>query len=284
MIKRKIIFSQITRVPMLSGAVQQGMSLLRDPQVDMGKLAQALQNDPGITANILRLANTPYFGSVNRVNNLRDAVVRLGATRVSQLLLTVAVTPRISEELEGYDQPPCSLLEQSLAIAVAAELMADELHLKLPAYTFTAGLLANIGKIVMNQFLDNEYEKVADHIEKQAVSFEVGEREILGTDHPEIGAELLASWNLPDEIVLVVRHFRDPETSPRQDLALDLVHIGAAVAGMTGIGQGLDGMQYPISPEVVERLGVSEDNVQNVMVKLLEHVDKLREVLPKCGA
>ncbi len=282
MIKRKIILSQITRVPVLSSAVQEGMRLLRDPQVDMGNLAKVLQHDPGITANILRLANTPYFGSMSRVNNLRDAVVRLGAKRVSQLLLTVAVTPRISGDLEGYDQAPCTLLEQSLAIAVASELVAAELGIDAPPHTFTAGLLANIGKIVLSQFLDNEYEQVNTLVESENVSFEEAERRVLGADHAEIGAELLASWNLPEEIVRVVRLFRDPESCPERDVALDLVHVGSAAAAMTGIGQGLDGMQYPVSEAVVERLGLTENQVQEVMVKLLEHVAKLKEVLPKC--
>ena len=283
MIKRKIIFSQISRVPVLSGAVQEGLSQLRDPQVDMGALAQVLQNDPGITVNILRLANTPYFGSVNRVSNLRDAVVRLGAKRVSQLLLTVAVTPRISGELEGYDQAPCTLLEQSLAIAVASELVATELGIDAPSHTFTAGLLANIGKIVLSQFLDNEYEQVTAQVESENVSFEEAERRVLGADHTEIGAELLAYWNLPEEIVRVVRHFRAPDACPEQDPTLDLVHVGSVVAAMTGIGQGLDGMQYPLSDVVVQRLGLTEDMVQDVMAKLVEHVAKLKEVLPKCG-
>ncbi|WP_031386003.1 HDOD domain-containing protein [Desulfonatronum thiodismutans] len=282
MIKRKIILSQITRVPVLSSAVQEGMRLLRDPQMDMGALANVLQHDPGITANILRLANTPYFGSMSRVNNLRDAVVRLGAKRVSQLLLTVAVTPRISGELEGYDQAPCTLLEQSLAIAVASELAAAELGIDAPSHTFTAGLLANIGKIVLSQFLENEYEQVNALVECENVSFEEAERRILGASHAEIGAELLASWNLPEEIVRVVRHFRAPESCPERDVALDLVHVGSAAAAMTGIGQGLDGMQYPVSEAVVERLGLTEAQVREVLVKLLEHVAKLKEVLPKC--
>ncbi|TVQ99445.1 MAG: HDOD domain-containing protein [Desulfovibrionales bacterium] len=283
MIKRKLILSQVRRVPMLSGTVQEGLRLLQDPQVDMGSLAQALQHDPGITANILRLVNTPYFGSVNRVNNLRDAVVRLGAKRISHLLLTVAVTPRISGELAGYDQAPCTLLEQSLSIAVAAELTAAELCITAPPHTFTAGLLANIGKIVINQFLHGEYEQVNTQVEQENLSFEAAERNVLGVDHPEIGAELLAFWNLPEDLVRVVRHFRDPENSPEQDLTLDLVHVGSVVACMTGIGQGVDGMQYRISEAVVLRLGLDESMVQNVMVKLVDHVEKIKEVLPKCG-
>lgn len=283
MIKRKIILSQIHRVPMLSGTVQEGLCLLRDPRVDMGRLARVLQHDPGITANILRLVNTPYFGSVNRVNNLRDAVVRLGAKRISQLLLTVAVTPRISGEFTGYDQAPCTLLEQSLSIAVASELTAAELSLDAPSHTFTAGLLANIGKIVLSQFLNTDYDQVNALVECEGLTFEEAERSILGTDHGEIGAELLASWNLPEEIVRVVRHFRAPSLCPEQDLTLDLVHVGSVVAGLTGIGQGLDGMQYRICEAIVDRLGLSEDMVQNVMLNLVEHVEKLKEVLPKCG-
>ncbi len=283
MMKRKIILAQVKRLPVLPSSVQTAMELLRDPEVDMSSLAGALQYDPGITANILRLANSAFFGAMHRITTLRDAVVRLGARRVSQLLLTVAVSPRISGEVAGYDLPPCALLEQSLAIAVASELVAGECGVEAPAHTFTAGLLSNVGKIVLDQFLGVNGEEVTSVAESEGMSFEDAERRVLGTDHAEVGAELLQFWNLPEEIVNVVRYRLHPENCPNPSLVLDLVHAGDAIARLTGVGQGLDGMQYRVSEAVMIRLGLSDAAVDKVMIALLEHVDKLKELLPKCG-
>lgn len=284
MMKRKIILAQVKRLPVLPSSVQTAMNLLQDPQVDMGSLAAALQYDPGITANILRLANSAYFGAVHRITTLRDAVVRLGEKRVAQLLLTVAVAPRISGEVAGYDMPPCALLEQSLAVATASELVAVECGIAPPAHTFTAGLLANVGKVVLDQFMGVDAEPITDLALTEGISFEQAERRVLGVDHLEVGAELLAYWNLPDEIVNVVRYRLRPEECPEPSTVLDLVHAGDAIARLTGMGQGLDGMHYQVSEPVTARLGLNETTVERVMVKLLEHVGKLKDLLPKCGS
>lgn len=283
MMKRKIILAQIKRLPVLPSSVQTAMELLRDPQVDMGKLADALRHDPGITANILRLANSAYFGAVHRITTLRDAVVRLGEKRVSQLLLTVAVSPRISGEVAGYDLPACALLEQSLTTAIAAELVARECGVTAPPHTFTAGLLANAGKMVLDRFLGVDAETITELAVQEGISFEKAERRVLGTDHVEVGAELLQYWNLPEEIVNVVRYRLQPEDCPKPDTALDLVHAGDAIARLTGMGQGLDGMQYRVSEAATARLQLDDAAVERVMAELLEHVNKIKELLPKCG-
>ncbi|HDQ41515.1 MAG TPA: HDOD domain-containing protein [Desulfonatronum sp.] len=274
--KREIILTRIGQLPVLPASVQKAMELLRDSEVDLGRLAQVMQHDPGITANILRLVNSAYFGAVHPISTLRDAVVRLGAKRVTQVLLTVAVLPRISGEQPGYDLPQDALLDHSLAIAVASELVAVECGIKAPAYTFTAGLLANIGKIVLDQFLGEHGEEVVQLAEQEGVSFESAECRVLGTDHVEVGAELLRFWNLPGEIVDVVRYRLQPEDCPRPNPALDLVHAGDAIARLTGMGQGLDGMQYRISEAVMGRLQLDHDKVEQIMIALLEHVQAIK--------
>ena len=279
MIKRKMILAQVKRLPPLPAAIPEAMNLMRDPQVDMGRLATVLQFDPAITANILRLANSSYFGAVHSITTLRDAVVRLGARRVSQLVLTVAVAPKISTDIKGYDLPPSALLEHSLAIAVGSELVAAEVKVEPPSHTFTAGLLANIGKTVMGQFLEIDAGDILALAETEGLSFEEAERQVLGIDHLEVGAELLRGWNLPEEIVEVVQYRLTPEDCPSKNPALDLVHAGDAIARMTGIGQGLDGMQYRVSETVINRLRLSPEGMENVMGLLPEHVEKLQAVL-----
>ena len=279
MIKRKMILAQVKRLPPLPAAIPEAMNLMRDPQVDMGRLARVLQFDPAITANILRLANSSYFGAVHNITTLRDAVVRLGARRVAQLVLTVAVAPKISTDVKGYDLPPKALLEHSLAIAVASELVAAEIRVEPPSHTFTAGLLANIGKTVLGQFLEIDAEDILTLAETEGLSFEEAERRVLGVDHLEVGAELLRAWNLPEEIVEVVQYRLAPEDCPSKNPALDLVHAGDAIARMTGIGQGLDGMQYRVSEAVVNRLGISPEGMETVMGLLPEHVAKLQAIL-----
>ncbi|NCC23883.1 MAG: HDOD domain-containing protein [Deltaproteobacteria bacterium] len=282
MIKRKIILARIKRIEDLPSSVGKALKTMNDPDVDMGQLTSVLERDPAITANILRLANSAYFGATHKIASLRDAVVRLGSKQLFQLMLTVAVAPRMSPAVSGYDMPACALLEQSLAVAVASELSAATLDIQAPPHTFTAGLLANIGKIVLGQFLEVSGQEIVSLAEEREIPFDQAEREILGIDHLEVGAELLRNWSIPEEIVQVVRYRLQPDLLPSRNLALDLVHVGDAITRMTGIGQGFDGMHYPISGQVIERLGMNSRHVEQIMSLLVDRVEELQRLLPKC--
>ena len=282
MTRREEILLRIRDIPPLPASIQEAMSLLRDPDVDMSRLARVIEHDPSMTANVLKLVNSPYFAGHTKISTVREAIVRIGARQLSQLLLTVGVVPRVKGELVGYDLPPCALLEHSLAVAVASELVARVVGRTPPPHTFTAGLLVNIGKTALGDFLEVDAEEILEAAEAEGLTFVQAERKVLGIDHAEAGAVLLQSWSVPPEIVEVVRHRLDPDSFDGDNPALDLVHAGDAVARMTGIGQGLDGMQYRLSERVLERLDLAPAQMELVMADLLEHVAELRDVLAKC--
>ncbi len=281
MIKRNLILARVKKIETLPAALQDAMQLLRDPEVDMQKLAQTLEYDPNLTVTLLRVANAPYFGAAHKITTMRDAIVRLGSKRVWELLLTVAAAQYLKHEVKGYDLPPQALLEQSLALAVASELLANELSVEAPDFTFTAGLLANVGKMVMGQFLEIDGSKIVQLAEEKEISFEEAERQTLGVDHAEAGAVLLREWSIPEDIVQVVEYRLKPDEFQGRSLALDLVHAADASVRMAGVGQGMDGMQYAVSEAVFERLGVTEETFMNVLDKLIERLETLRATLSK---
>jgi len=278
MSKREEILKKLRTVPPLPPAVQKTMALLQDPEASIADLAKVIQLDPGLTANILRLANSSALGAMREVTTVREALVRLGANRVGQLVLASGAAPQLRGATKGYDLPPGALLEHSIATALAAEELARALNITPPEDLFTAGLLANVGKTVMGEFLEVDVTPILERAHEDMIPFQEAERCILGIDHAELGALLLESWNLPQRIVEVVRWYLEPDDYEGENLTLDLVHAGEGLAKMSSIALGVDGLHYHPSTFVIQRLGLTPEIVESVMAVVVEKAADLREV------
>ncbi len=279
MSKREAILKSLERIPPLPAAVGKSLALLGDPDVDLSEMARAIELDPGLTANILRLANSSALGSMRSIGTVREALVRLGAKRVGQLVMAAGAAPQLSPETIGYDLPPGALLEHSIATALAAEELARACKIPIPEHAFTAGLLATVGKTVLAGFLNVDVTPILELAHSEMIPFQEAERRILGIDHAEVGALLLERWNLPASIVDVVRNYLTPDDYPGVNTTLDLVHAGEALAKLSSIALGVDGLHYHPSTLVVERLGLTPEIVETVMASVVDKAAELREAL-----
>ena len=280
MSRREEIINALSSVPPLPAAVQRTLSLLRRPEIDLSEIARAIEIDVYITANILRLANSPQFGGVRTICTLREALIRLGARRVGQLIIAAGVSPEVKREIKSYDLPAGALLEHSLATALAAEALAKKTGKTPPSNAFTAGLLANVGKIVLGTYMDVDSQPILDLAYREMISFDQAEDRLLGINHAEVGARLLELWNLPEDIVEVVRWRLDPDDYPEgENLTLDLVHAGEILAKMSSIALGIDGLLYRPSTYVIQRLNLTPEIVEEVMAQVAVDAAKLRETL-----
>jgi HD-like signal output (HDOD) protein len=278
MSRRQEILDSLDRVEKMPTAVQRAITLLNDPEADMGELARVIEHDPGLTSNILRMANSSYFGGVRTITTVREAVVRLGAQHVFKLVMALGVAPQARKEVRGFGLEPGKLLLHSIAVALAAEELGRQLNLRAPEHTFTAGLLSNLGKIVLGTFLEIDAQPILKLVNEEGIPFEQAERQVLGIDHAEVGAALLKLWGLPAPIVTVVRHHLTPDEYDGVDLSLDLVHVADILAKNCGMGLGLDGMNYLPSARVAERLKLSPEVLERTVAAIMDHVQELNEL------
>lgn len=270
------ILEKVRAVPSIPTSAVQVVELANNPDANIPELRRLVELDPGLTANVLRLANSAYFGGVGTIDSIQEAIVRLGMKRVFHLALSSAVAPLEQPPIRGYDLPPGGLLRHCVCTAIAAEELGHVLELDPPEQTFTAGLLHDVGKIVLGTFLEVDAQPIMKLAYEEEVSFEEAERRILGTDHPEVGALLLQEWNIPAGMVQVVRWHHEPERFEGDNrLVLDLVHIADELARMIGAGTGLDGLNYTISEDVLKRLKVTTRTAEDVVSKVVTDLEEL---------
>lgn len=276
--KEHRIGAQVEKFPGMPGPAVKLLALVDDPGVSVTQIESILRQDAGLTANLLRLANSAYFGFPSKVGSVRQAVILLGMKRLVQMIIATCTSAIMDRTVPGYDLPAGELWRHSLAVSVAAEGLVCELKLDAAEEIFTAALLHDIGKIVMGQFVQDDYARIALALE-QGLAFETAETIVLGTNHAEIGAQVLSKWSLPEGIVHAVRWHHEPEKAERSDPMLDVVHVANMLCLMIGIGVGREGLNYQPSPVATKRLGITTSHLEKVASQTLQWANELSQAL-----
>lgn len=269
--RRLAILNALNQIPPLPSAAVELLRLIREDKASAAEMADSLRLDPGLTANVLKLANSSAHAG-GGVIDVGDAVARLGMRAIANLAVAGAAVSMLDGSVTGYDLPPGCLLAQSLGVALGVEALAFRLGIRPPAHAFTAGLLATVGKVVLGAFVEVDVASVIETALAKKIPFHEAEKLVLGIDHAQVGAVLLKRWNLPPEIVSVVRYRLDPDSAPAVDPALDLVHAADAMVRLMGVGVGLDALFHQPSAAVIERLGLDEALIEDVLADLFPRV------------
>ena len=275
---RESVLEKVASIPSMPTAANTVVGLLKNPDVDINTLMRAIEFDQGLTSNVLRLANSAYFAGPRTIGSLRDAIVRLGMNRIFQLVIMSAIVPVARHEIRGYDLPPGKLLEHSIAVAIGAEEIAKCMKIKAPFLTFTAGLLHDLGKVVLSTFIEVDVQRIVNLAYSGEASFEAAEAEVLGIDHAETGALLLQAWNLPEGIVNAVKYHHRPDDFEGDALVVDLVHLADSLALTNGLGRGFDGLNYKPSALVLERRKLEGCSTDDVVAKMMEGIEEFRDL------
>jgi putative nucleotidyltransferase with HDIG domain len=262
----------------MPGAALKLLTVADDPGATVQQIEDVLRHDPGLTANVLKLANSAYFGVPSKIGSVRQAVMLLGLKRLVQMVVATCTSAIIDRGVPGYDLPAGELWRHSLAVSVAARGLANELKIRAADEIFTAGLLHDVGKLVLGEFVQEDYSDILQAL-AQGMTFEAAEAAVLGIDHAEIGARVLAQWSLPDNIVHAVRWHHAPEKFGGVDIMLDVVHVANMLCLMIGIGVGREGLLHEPSPVVTRRLGLEPQHLEKVASQTLQWVGELSQAL-----
>ncbi len=255
---------QVRDLPALPAAVVRVMQLTDDPKAGTADVARAMASDQALAARVLRLANSAFYGSSRRISTVSEAVTTLGMRTTRNLVMATSCQEMLEQDIAGYALPRGALWRHSLACASAARALAQRARYRATEEAFVAGLLHDIGKVVLNTYLKEQFARVFLRAARGDMTFAQAEREVLGFDHAEAGARLLERWNLPDSLVTAVRWHHAPLASPSPSLLPCLVHVADAVCLTLGIGLGLDGLAYMFHPEALAALDLTVADFEQV--------------------
>jgi putative nucleotidyltransferase with HDIG domain len=267
----------IKSFPSMPGTAVKLLALIDDPGMSVVQIEEILRHDPGLTANVLKLANSAYFGVPAKVGSIRQAVILLGLKRLIQMVIASCMCAVLDRSVPGYDLPPGALWRHSIAVSVAAEGLVGELKLNAAEEIFTAALLHDVGKLIMGELVKENAPKLEAAL-KEGISYEAAETIVFGTNHAEVGGRILETWSLPGSIINAVRWHHQPDAAVQSDTMLEIVHVANVLCLMIGCGVGREGLQYRLSDDVAERLGLNSQHLEKVASQTLQWVDELESV------
>ena len=275
---REEILARVRDIPALPPGALDIIRLLRADDYAIEQVQRKIELDPSLTSRVLAAANSALFKGSSSITSVREAVVRLGSETVFHLAVAGAVEPLAIQPIRGYDLPGGELLKHSMGVAYGSEMLAQRVGCPCPPHTFTSGILHDLGKIILGTYLEVNAEPIRELAFAQHISFDQAEKELLGTNHAEIGAELLTAWNIPACITDVVRWHHEVDAYPGDDnLAIDLVHTANILCRMSGFGMGTEGLNYTISPASIKRLAVTNDIAEELISSIPQTLSELAQ-------
>ena len=269
-----LILDDVKSFPSMPAAALKLLTLLKDENTSNTQIEQILRYEPGLTANILKLTNSAFFGLPKQIGSIRQAILMIGWKKLIQIVLASCVSAIIDKPVQGYDLSPGDLWRHSIAVSVASETLVKELKLSVSEEVFTAALLHDVGKMVLGRYVKEDIALI-DGEELQDVPFEQVERSIFGIDHAEIGANILKRWSFPPSMISAVRWHHEPDGAPKTSHLIDVVHVADVLCLMSGIGVGREGLQYRPSPTACERIGLTEAHLEKVASQTLRCANQI---------
>lgn len=257
------------------------MRVAEDPQATGDDLNRVLSNDPTLSARILKIVNSAYYGVRRDVTSVGTAIALLGFAAVK----SIAIAASLSRMFRGGSVPggfeARELWRHTIAVATATRALAPKVSGVDPSEAFLAGLMHDIGIIVELQACREEFSAtIAALASDESLSFLDAEALHIGATHEAFGFALCSAWRFPAALATVAGYHHRPLLLDEQEGRLSaLVHIGDHLAASASLGYSRTVDGAAIDPLVLQRLGLDSDDIQVVAVTLAAQVDDVFQLL-----
>jgi len=281
---RERLLGRVKELPTLSTSLARLSQLVRDEASSAADFEDVIRPDPALTANLLRVANSAYFGLRSHAGSARQAITLLGLKRVFEVAASAAFAPVIPRALAGYDLRAEDFWRHCVAVAVLSERLAAELRCGTPDLLFTAGLLHDVGKLAAGAFVAEGQARILERT-RAGLSFAAAEREVLGICHDELGGAVAEAWNLPPAVRAAARWHHQPCEAP-QDVdptLVALVHVADALAHQLGFGTDVGELARRVEAGAERRLGVKVQKLEAVACAGLEQIGEMSALFQGSG-
>jgi len=254
------------------------MSIVEDPESSLPDLSKVIGYDSAVTANLLKVANSAYFGRPGKFDSVHQAIVYLGMDHVVDLVLLASGADNLKPEQTGYDLQKGDLWKYSVLSALIARELAENKGIGETHLIFTAALLKDIGKVILDLYVGDAFEEINTMVAEKKITFREAEKQVIGIDHAELGGMVAKSWNFSPKMVEIIQSHHQPQKSSISEIESSVVYLADTICMMMGVGGGLDGLAYRFHKEVIKRLEFTERDLQEIMAMFgekLQHVESL---------
>ena len=240
--------------------------MMDDPVVNATDIGKVIAQDTSLTARLLKIVNSAFYGFQARIDTVSRAVTVIGLRELRGLVLAASA-------VESFSKLPNDVLNlvnfwrHSVYCGVVAQLLAQKCNVLHSERLFIAGLLHDIGKLVITNKLVKESREVLVRVEKKKIFDFDAEQAILGFDHAEVGGELLKEWNMPESLCNAVKYHHRPQAAMDATIEVCIVHIANILTIKAEHGVNENAAIPPIEAIAYEMTGLTEADFEAVFAR-----------------
>ncbi len=254
----KRIVQDTKSLPTLPGIVLKISKLAEDDKSSVNEIAKLISSDHILSAKVLKLVNSPFYGFSGRVSTISNALILLGVNVIRSLALSSSIFEIMEKSVVG-------LWEHSFGSAVAANTIAKKLQLPDAEEISTAALLHDIGKAIIKIKLEDDYNQLISIVKEKDISMIEAEQELLGVGHPEIGEWIAKIWFLPEKLIEPIACHHNVKKSIIHKTKTAAVHLADILVKASGFGFSGDDIVPRIQTAAWDNLGLNEKLLEEIV-------------------
>jgi HD-like signal output (HDOD) protein len=212
------LIAKTLELPVLPATTQKVLGIMADPDVSIEKIKRLISTDPALTAKILKVANSAFYGSYRNIQNLSQAILRLGLNAVRNMVVATSM----KNVYKRFGLAEKLIWEQMLARRSLQRQPGNRGSLTRDAFMAACSI---IGKVVVNNEFPEKFAKVMERVYNEQVSFEVAEQAVFEFTQREVGAFVVKKWGFPENLEFLIRYFDDKDAMSRDKQLANLVAI-----------------------------------------------------------
>ncbi len=269
----------VKEVPTLPIVYQQLFSKMSDPQVSVPQLAEIVSRDQALTTKILKLVNSAFYGYKQEINTISRAMVILGFRTVRNAALAISVFDYVAGMEEDSRFPIEDFWKHSLCTATICKILGQESGIKQQEETFTAGLLHDIGKLIMKKYFTEDFDEVCNHALNHGQSWIATESELLSVDHTNVAKAVLRSWNFPANLVESVQCHHSLNSGSSYPGLVALVNVSDHISYLMGMGAPASLAAADVDPWALSELNLTLEQALRLQDKYAEETNQSLEIM-----
>lgn len=259
-IKEKI--KSIIQLPTLPAVAMEVVELVDNPKTSASKLGKVISSDQALTAKVLKIANSPFYGFPKKISTIDFAIIVLGFDALKEIVISISLVSSLQKKSDTFFDAK-TFWDHSISTGVVARRLARDLGYRISGEVFVGGLLHDMGVSVLHRYFNNEFQRIIEITRETDLNVLEAEESVMGVSHGDVGGWLAERWNLPEHLAESIAFHHTPSKAKINPDLVALVHC-ADVMSTQITKQKIDwdkGIEF--DPLALERLRLNDSDILN---------------------
>ena len=273
------ILEKIKELPTLPTVFSRLSDAMSNPRVTNDEIASIISSDQSAAMKVLKVVNSAFFGFSGRIDTISRAILYLGLNEVRNLVFAMSVINLFKKKSKLMNFRPSEFWSHSIAVGVSSRIIGNSLQIQNLENYFLAGILHDIGKLILFEYASDEYEQVLKIVEEKRCFIKDAETEVIGVDHAQIGEMLCLKWNLPLTLRNAVKFHHSGLTTGSTDKLVATIYLSDIIARTLNLGYPGDDLIPDPNELILEKLKIPEKFFTGNMDEIIKNFEETNKLL-----